>query len=111
MIASSPLLDLKGQDAEVVWRLAHGLDLQVGSSQCSGSTAETTMAQVGPWIVEQLGARGLGLALIHSAIETGDTDTFFFGNDRSLLSPLILGLTEPFLTPGQTSPFLAALVS
>ena len=112
MISPSPLLDLKGQDAEVAWRLAHGLDLQVGNSQCSGSTAETTMAQVGPWIVEQLGARGLGLALVHSTTEPATVDTFFFGNDRSLLMPLILNLTELFvseISESQTWPFLAAI--
>ncbi|MFZ9737272.1 MAG: adenylate/guanylate cyclase domain-containing protein [Prochlorotrichaceae cyanobacterium] len=63
MISSPSLLELQGQDAEIVWQLAHGLDLQLGQSQCSGSTVESTMAQVGPWILEKLGARGLGLIL------------------------------------------------
>jgi hypothetical protein len=114
MLSPSPLLDLKGQDAEVAWRLAHGLDLQVGNSQCSGSTAETTMAQVGPWIVEQLGARGLALALVHNATEPATVDRFFFGSDRSLLMPLIANLTEPFVSEPEISdttprPFLAAI--
>lgn len=108
MISRSSLLDLQGQDAEIAWRLAHGLDLQVGHSQCSGSTAETTMAEVGPWIIEQLGARGLGLALTNGASKTEGVDLFFYGNDRSLLKPLLLDLSEPVVLEGSV-PFLAAI--
>lgn len=98
------LLELQGRDAEVVWRLAHGLDIQLEASQQIDATVEGTLQRVGPWILRAIGANGLGLWLADPypskptpSLDPLEPDTatdpranfFQVGDDRLALAQLI----------------------
>jgi len=87
------LLNLCGSDAEVAWRLCHGLDLRIEASQRLDGSIQGTLDRVSPWILNEIGAGGLGL-LIHDQSDPWTDDitpdlstaaTFFVGHDRNLL--------------------------
>jgi len=83
------LLNLCGSDAEVAWRLCHGLDLRIEASQRLDGSIQGTLDRVSPWILNEIGAGGLGL-LIHDQSDPWTDDitpdlstaaTFFVGHD------------------------------
>ncbi|MCU0660929.1 MAG: adenylate/guanylate cyclase domain-containing protein, partial [Myxococcota bacterium] len=57
------LLSLRGTAAERAFRLAHGLDLKLEAAQQNGCTAEQTLCAVAPWLLGELNAVGLAVAL------------------------------------------------
>jgi len=80
------LLRLEGEDAVRAWRLAHGLDIELEACQQRGDTAEQTLEQVVPWIMQQIGARGMAIEI------TGRGQVWqvlHFGEERERLEAVV----------------------
>ena len=101
--SSLSLLNLKGHDAEVVWTLAHSLDLQIQSFQQQGACAQHLLEQLGPWILDQIGASGLGVQLQGYRPEGDSSDTFYVGSHQTWLQQAMREGMACTQTQGQSS--------
>jgi class 3 adenylate cyclase len=101
------LLDLKDGDAEIVWKLAHSLDLQIQVLQRMGATAPYLMEQLGPWILDQIGASGLGVQLTGYQGTDESIETLFVGTHQTWLQAAMTQGISSFQDQDQCSPEVA----
>lgn len=93
------LLQLQGRDAEIVWRLSHGLDGQIEAAQRRVATVQGLLDAVGPWILQEIGARGLGLLLTETAVLAETIDPAWVATvggkaDRGQIQPQGFGVSS-----------------